>query len=189
MGLLLAQHLDRRQQCRAAVARCHVVVAQGAVAAGLVADEAEQVVAEETAVGPADDEGLILRGLHLSECLGLAECLVVVGGGNLGVAVDVELWYMVVEIAQHRVVYGAAGGVVGRVESALQPVDGGLQRVGRHHALCAGVPEFGLQHLAVGLLVLGLVGYLPEHLLFGLGQVLVLGVLHLSPKVAIGLTE
>ena len=187
-GLLLDEQAVGGQQGCAAVAGLYVVVAQHVVALGLVADEAQQVVAEVVAVLAPEHEGVVVGGLHRGQFGGVGQGLGVVFASYFLVAVFVQPAVVLVDVAQHAVVDGLQGHVgAGRRLGSLQAFHHGRQRVGRHLAQRTGFLQLRLQQLAVGVFLFGFRCNLAQHLLLRLRQVFFLGVAHLFPQAGIGL--
>ena len=152
----------------------------------LIADDAQQVVAEVAAVLPLDDEGLVAGGLHLRQFGGVGERFLEVVAGYLLVMVLVEPAVLLVDVTQHAVVDGLQGNVaLGLLCPLLQLFHGRPQRVGGHQALRVGLLQLSLEQLTIVGLLLGFVHYLSQHLLRCLGQVFLLCLFYLFPQAGI----
>ena len=116
--------MHRRQTGCRTVARLPVIVAQQLPGIQLAADDAQQVVAEDLAVGSPDDERLIAGGRGLRQHVGTGQRAPAVGGATLLPVVG-QLAVAAIDGRQHSVVDGLQGDVRRCRLALLQPLHGG----------------------------------------------------------------
>ena len=149
---------------------------QDAIVVQLVADDVQQVVIEDTCIGPLDNEGLVGLILDL---------------GEFPAEVVRQLWALYFHIQfriarRHLIEHGlpnqAQHLVLGIFPMLLHLVHSRLQRVGRDlcHHLCS--LQLCLQQMSVGLLFRGLLHNLLKHLILRLGQIFLFCLLYLIPE-------
>ena len=179
VALLLEQHQSRDAGGRP-VALPQVEVVDELYVAHLHAHHVEQVVVEDSAIGPDGHGGLVATCGSGGQHVGMLQ-------GTLGVVgchAPVLLWNKVVGIVavEHAVQDGVHRYVLACLPLGHQPVDVHRQGVGRDGASRVDAQQLGFEQLAIVVGRFCLDNDLVEdaHLLFG--QVLVLGILKLFPK-------
>ena len=184
----LTDSLECRQTGRPTVAGLAVVIGHQLPGSQLAPNHAQQVLAKDVAMTSFDDKGLIGLGWRPGQQLRMLQCLVAITVAE-GLPVIRQLPVLLIDLRQHGVVDGLQHGLSGGLLLLLlQPADGWSQRVRRHLGRQPGMRQRRAQQLAIGLLAPGFPLYLLQVRHGRLGQILLLGLLHLFPQFTICLT-